>query len=338
MRKTARIEAVRTARIVDAASPDRLEPEQIRIVSRLSGISAGTEMAVYRGEIGSLKHGRWGYWTTFPIDPGYELVGTVVETGALVSDVGVGDRVVALAPHTTEAVVVRERYVKVPDEVSDESATFAILGATTTHGMRRAGVRYGETVLVLGLGVVGLLSAMHARRSGAATVIVADPLAGKRSLASRLGFEHVLDPGADGYLDELDARTRGHRADVVIEASGSAAAFETCLVSIAHHGRLLVQGTHLVPVPIDFSDYTMHYETTIISTWAIGSATKPGIQGIESEAKENLMLSMELIRRGDLDVREFVSHRYPFEDLPSVYEQIDTRTIDYLQVLLEYGS
>ena len=188
----------------------------------------------------------------------------------------VGDRVVALAPHATEAVVAKERYVKIPDEVGDEAATFAILGATTTHGMRRAGVRYGETVLVLGLGVVGLLSVMHARRSGAATVIVADPLAGKRSLAGRLGFDHVLDPGADGYLHELESITQGHRADLVIEASGAASALETCFVSIAHHGRLLVQGTHLVPVPIDFSDYTMHQETTIISTWAIGSATTPG--------------------------------------------------------------
>ncbi|MCK4514233.1 MAG: hypothetical protein KAU31_03190, partial [Spirochaetaceae bacterium] len=100
--------------------------------------------------------------------------------------------------------------------------------------------------------------------------------------------------------------------------------------------RLLVQGGHFAPVPVRFGDYAMHREINIISTWAIGSADEPGIRRIATEAKENLMLSMELLRRGELKVNDLVTHRFSFEHLPEVYAKIDSGNLNYLQVILEY--
>ncbi|MCP3993766.1 MAG: zinc-binding dehydrogenase [bacterium] len=305
----------------------------IRIQATLCGVSTGTEMAVYRGTIPNLHNGRWGYWNEYPIYPGYEMVGEVIEVDGGVSDVAVGDRVVALAPHGTEGVATPDVYVPIPDGVSDEAATLAVLGATTLHGMHRAQVRHGESVLVLGLGVVGVLSAAHARRSGAGLVVVADPLESRRAVATKLGFEHVFDPSSPEFIDRVYSLTAGRGVDVVSEAAGAEAAFQLGITCLAEYGRLLVQGTHGAPVAIDFGDYTMHRQTAIISTWNIGS---PDRRDADSpvEARVNLDLSMEMVRCGELPSTELVTHRFSFDDMGRVYDDLDSGTLDSMQIVL----
>lgn len=248
--------------------------EEILVRSTLSGVSVGTELAVYRGTINTLQNNRWGYWTEYPISPGYELVVQVEKLGPETCDVREGDRVVCHAPHGTHATVGQQDYVVVPPNVGDEEATLAMLGATTAHGFRKARLLYGERVLVLGLGVVGLLSADHARRGGAGQLLVADPLPWKRKVAEERGHSFGLDPTADTFEEELLDATRGHGVDLVIEGAGNAAAIDSALRSVRRGGRVLLQGTISEPVTMRFADFPMHKEVTLISTWGKGPARK----------------------------------------------------------------
>lgn len=321
------VTAERQAEIIER--PAQSIPENgIRLKTQLSGVSVGTEMAVYRGTIPNLRTGRWGYWNEFPIYPGYELVGRVSELGQGTKDINIGDRVVALEAHGTEAVTTPDRYVPIPDSVSDEDATLAILGATTLHGIRRANVVYGDRVLVLGLGVVGILAAFHAQRAGVASLIVADPQPARRELARSLGFLQVEDSMDPDFAKKIGPQ------DVVIEAAGVQGAFQTGLKCLDQYGRLLVQGTHTSPVSLDLCDFTMHRQTTIISTWAIGSGIQARRPGGKCEARENLELSMELIRRGELPVQSLITHRRKFNELPSLYKELDQGIPDSLQIIL----
>jgi 2-desacetyl-2-hydroxyethyl bacteriochlorophyllide A dehydrogenase len=312
------------------------EADQILVSAVLSGISVGTELALFRGKINNLHTKRWGYWTEFPINPGYELVGRVEKCGAGVRDVREGDRVVCHAPHATQALVSYQDYVPVPEGVTDEEATMAMLGATTAHGIRKAEVRYGDRVLVLGLGVVGFLCAAHARRSGARQVYIADPLPWKRSFAEQRGYQGVLDPGSPTFDREILDRSRGSGMDIVIEASGHPAAIPAALRAVRRGGKILLQGTQTETVEMRFSDYPMHKEALIICTWGKGPARETDPADLLWSRKQNQELAMELISRGEIEVADLVTHRFRFEEIARAYETLDRGEIEYLQVVLEY--
>jgi 2-desacetyl-2-hydroxyethyl bacteriochlorophyllide A dehydrogenase len=309
---------------------------QVLVRTVLSGISVGTELAVFRGTINNLQNKRWGYWTDFPISPGYELVGHVERCGEEIEDVREGDRVVCHAPHGTQGLVTYQDYVSVPDNVSDEEATLAMLGATTVHGIRKAEVGYGDSVLILGLGVVGFLSAAHARRSGAREVYVADPLPWKRFFAEQRGYQDAFDPASPTFEQEILDRTGGYGMDVVIEASGHPTAIPAALKAVRRGGKILLQGTQTEPVEIRFSDYPMHKEVHLICTWGKGPVGETHTGEYIWSRKQNQELAMELIARGELEVSDLVTHRFRFEEIARVYEMLDRSEIEYLQVILEY--
>lgn len=326
--------SVDAPRQVSIRSADAREagPREILVRTLLSGVSSGTELAVYRGTINTLRNPRWGYWSEYPIRPGYELVGVVQACGEGVSEVAVGDRVVCHAPHGTWATVAYGDYVRVPDKVANEEASMAMLGATTAHGIRRAQISYGEWVLVLGYGAVGLLSAEHARRAGARRVFVADPVADRRAFAEKRGFV-ALDPTSPTLEDEVLEATEGPGADVVIEASGHPVAVDEALRAVRPGGRILLQGTITEPVEIAFSDVPMHKEVTFVSTWGKGP-TREG-DGAWTR-KENQELAMELIARGELRVSDVPRRRFRFEETATAYEALDRGEITAIQVVLDY--
>jgi 2-desacetyl-2-hydroxyethyl bacteriochlorophyllide A dehydrogenase len=331
----ASVDAAGEVSIRERRLPDP-EPGEIAVRAILSGVSVGTELAVYRGTINTLTNSRWGYWTEYPIAPGYELVGYVEKRGSGVRDIREGDRVVCHAPHGTEAIVGYQDYVLVPDAVSSEAATMAMIGATTAHGFRKAQMVYGERVLILGLGVVGFLSGEHARRGGAWEVLPADPLPWKRGIAGERGFDAVLDPLAATFEEELLELTGGRGVDLVIEASGHPSAIPPALLSVRRGGRILLQGTQTESVSMRFSDYPMHKEVTLISTWGKGPARTTDPEGGVWSRKANQQLAMELIARGELRVGDLVTHRFPFDDIARVYSSLDNGELNYLQVLLTY--
>ena len=337
-REEMRYARVDAPRQVSIRSAPAVKPRagEIRVRTLLSSISVGTELAVYRGTINTLKNPRWGYWTEFPIRPGYELVGVVEECGEQLRDVAVGDRVVCHAPHGTQAIVGYQDYVRVPDELSNEEASMAMLGATTAHGIRRADLCYGDRVLVLGYGAVGLLSADHARRAGARSVYVADPDQRRISLASERGFHASLDPHSPTFEADAAEVSEGAGMDVVIEASGHPGAIDEALAAVRRGGKILLQGTITAAVEVSFSDYPMHKEVTFISTWGQGPTDEAGRWGSAWTRKRNQELAMELIARGELRVRDLPRTRFPFARLAAVYDALDRGEIEALQVVLDY--
>jgi threonine dehydrogenase-like Zn-dependent dehydrogenase len=202
--------------------------------------------------------------------------------------------------------------------------------------MRRARVEYGDRVLVLGFGVVGLLSSLHARRAGVDRVFIADPLHRKRELAAQKGFGAPLDPLHEDFEKEVLDRTEGMGFDVVIEASGHPSSIDPAFRAVRLGGRILIQGTHTAPVPIVFSDYVMHKEITIIGTWKGGTDLPSDPQHVRWNGRLNTHLSMRLIEAGQLPVQNSITHRIPFEELPDLYSKIEKRELEFLQIILEY--
>jgi threonine dehydrogenase-like Zn-dependent dehydrogenase len=128
---------------------------------------------------------------------GYSGAGVVVAVGKEVRSVSPGDRVAYVGAGHAEYVAVDEQLVApVPEGVSLEAAAFGAVGCIALHGVRLGRPTLGETAVVVGLGLVGLVAAQCARASGM-RVIGTEPIPARRRLASGLGFPDVVDPGAE---------------------------------------------------------------------------------------------------------------------------------------------
>ena len=110
----------------------------------------------------------------YPMYTRYEAVGEVVGLGPDVSEPNVGDRVLLYGHHAEYSVSDANRVLKLPDTLADENALLAVLGTTALRGVRRAGVEYGDSVAVVGMGVLGQLAIQHTRIAGASITIAMD--------------------------------------------------------------------------------------------------------------------------------------------------------------------
>jgi predicted dehydrogenase/threonine dehydrogenase-like Zn-dependent dehydrogenase len=216
-------------------------PGSVLVANAASAISSGTERSVVASGSGSLaaraiknpnlvaqtlKHARdHGVRETIgtvrgavaqdnPL--GYSSAGTVLDTGGD-PGVHVGQRVACggagRANHANVVSVPPNLVVPVPEGVSFRDASFAAIGAIAIQGVRRAEPSLGDRIVVVGLGLLGLISVQALRASGARVVGV-EPLETRRVLASTLGAERVLSPGE--AEDAISAWTGGAGADAVV--------------------------------------------------------------------------------------------------------------------------
>ncbi|MEW6756063.1 MAG: zinc-binding alcohol dehydrogenase, partial [Candidatus Latescibacterota bacterium] len=131
-----------------------------------------------------------------PLPLGYCNVGTVLEVGAEVRDLVPGDRVVSNGPHAELVAVPALLCARVPETVTDEQATFAVLASIGLQGIRLAEPTFGETVAVIGMGLIGLVTAQLLLASGC-RVLATDVNGDRLALAAACGC-HAVDVGAGG--------------------------------------------------------------------------------------------------------------------------------------------
>lgn len=177
--------------------------------------------------------------------PGYSSAGVIVDCGEDLHGFRVGDRVacagVGYASHAEFNAVPHQLLTPIPDGVSFEEAAYVSLGAIAMQGVRQAGTTFGETVIIVGLGLLGQLAAQIARAAGC-HVIGCDPVEGKRALAQELGAEAVCAP--DELADTVALMTGGYGADAVIicaASKGSEVTRQACDLA-RQKGRVVVVG------------------------------------------------------------------------------------------------
>jgi threonine dehydrogenase-like Zn-dependent dehydrogenase len=211
MPRTLVLDGPRRLRLAD--HPTRpLHPGEIRLRSRLSGISHGTELSLYRGTsaftdkvfdrgLRAFVHPPAGSAATYPVTLGYEMVSEVTEVDPDVTEVKVGDLVHTGTPHQEETVLdvadsLAATYplVRLPTAVRPERALFISLAAVALQAVHDAEMKLGDAVSVHGLGTIGLLTVQMCRLEGIQNVFAVDPDPARRKLAAELGASHVLDP------------------------------------------------------------------------------------------------------------------------------------------------
>jgi 2-desacetyl-2-hydroxyethyl bacteriochlorophyllide A dehydrogenase len=327
-------------RDVDVPAPG---PGEVQVATLYSGISAGTEMNVYRGSAPQwelhrdpatklFSRNKSADWT-YPMVYGYANLGRVARVGAEVTSLDEGDVVFTYSPHQTLVVAPAEAAVRVPQGVE---AKFAVLNAnlnTALNGVLDARPSMGDAVVVSGLGVIGLLVTELVRRAGAGLVVGVDGVASRRRLAQTLGADVVLDPG-EAVAERVRGLTKNRGADVVIEASGVPAALHEAIRTVGFAGRVVAIGWYRGSFEsLNLAGEFHHNRPRIISS-QVGSMN-PDLGPLWDLARRQEVVS-ELL--GRLQLEALFTHEFPFERAADAYAAVDDSAEGLVQCVLVYGD
>jgi L-iditol 2-dehydrogenase len=189
----------------------------------------------------------------------------------------------------------------IPDDISFDEASFIEPVNTCIKAVEKARVAAGETVLVMGLGPIGLLLMMLSKLAGA-TVIGSDPMPARRAKSVSLGADVALDPREGRLLEEIRSRTANRGADVVLVAVPIPSALTDALALTRPGGRVLLFAQNDPQMKIEFP------------AAAIGVEEKE-ILGSYSAAVDRQEESARLIFSRQLPVGELISHHFSLEDM-----------------------
>jgi 2-desacetyl-2-hydroxyethyl bacteriochlorophyllide A dehydrogenase len=314
--------------LADVAVPEP-KPGDVLVRAEYSGISGGTEMLAYRGELDSSvpRDETLGALTgsfEYPFTYGYSAVGTVEASR---SDVGEGERVFAFHPHQTRFVVPATDVVSLGG-YDPRAATLFPLVETALQISLDTGIHYSEVAAVLGLGPVGILTAILLMRSGA-SVVASDPKPSRREAARACGLDAVRP---DGLRDAVRAATGQRGADVIVEATGNPDALGGSLGLLSTEGVVIVAswyGTKPVTLPLgaDFHRRRLEIRSSQVST--------VGGRAIRWDRRRRLDTTRALLP--ELPLSLLSSHTFPFERAREAYAALDRADDGVVHVALSYS-
>lgn len=312
---------------VDVAEPSE---GQILIRTLVTLISTGTELTMFNGEFP--KGSVWDRITRYPVTPGYSNCGIVEAVGEDVTELKVGDRVASSAPHSEYAVVNVDHAVKVPENVSDEEATFATLAATVMNGVRLANIKLGESIVVVGVGILGQLTCQFSRLSGGFPVIAVDLSERRLKLAKKLGAVSALQPGKEDAEKQILTLTKGRGADVVFEVTGNPKLIPWELELVKRQGRFILLSSPRGTSTLDFHDLVNWPSRTIVGTH---SSSHPAFETPYNPwtRRRNTELFFDLVSAGLVNVKDLVTNVYRWTEAEKAYKKLLDPTGERLKVL-----
>lgn len=306
MMKQSILVAPRQNELVEKKIPE-IGPRDVLVKMVVSGVCA-SELLDWRGGGG-----------TYPKEHGHEVTGEVVEVGKEVRRVKVGQLVTGLfSKGFAEYVVADEdRVIPVPEGVHPEAALGEPISCVIS-GVRRTRVEPGDTVVVIGLGFMGLLTLQAISLRGPARVIAVDLREEALEKAKSLGAHETYRP--DEVPDRLkmaswDRLGQGYGAEVVIEASGSQAGLSLASELVREHGFLSIVGYHQGgPRSVD------------VELWNWKAIDVLNAHERRADAQmDSMRRGLDLVARGLIDVASLVSHRFSLGEVDRAFQALDEK-------------
>ncbi len=284
---------------------------------------------------------------------GHEFCGIVTDPGAR-EDLKVGDRVTALpispCGHCSACMTGNPQYcretwtnasglslthpgayapklavrpdmvIKVPDTITDEEVSMVEPTAVGLHAIHLADIKVGAKVLVIGAGIIGLVSAMFAKKEGASYVAISETNEARGKKSVELGVaDEWFDAKKETFMNDIMTKTNGG-FDVVIECCGNAPAVSSALMTARPGGTVVLAGV------------------------ALGSITIPTVVAVMSEltlkgaiayTKEEFQTCIDLMANKQIDVTKFVSKVVSLEEVQASFEELTCGTSDSIKILID---
>jgi len=318
-----------------------LGPDEILVRTLCSGVSAGTEMLVYRGQLpraqalDSSLDALKSQSTAYPLQYGYANVGRVEAAGHKVNKGMVGRHVFALQPHATHYISKATAVVPLPETMNPEAAVYLANMETAVNLVLDAKPALGEKVVILGQGVVGLLASAILSRFPLSNRYALDLFPLRRDAALQLGIEKTIDPDSAkdmATMTSVLSDAPGHGADLILELTGAPDALDLALSLCAYSGRIVVGSWYgSKPVTLDLGGRFHRERIEIISSQV--SSISPELTG-RWDRERRFATALQMIE--SIKPEQLITHRMAFTAAQETYQLLDTSPETVLQAVLTY--
>jgi len=341
--RVAKLYSLNDIRVEDIPIPD-IGPHDALIRTAACGICSGDVMP-------------WYIEKKAPLVPGHEPAGVVTEVGAEVTGFGPGDRVFVhhhapclscrhcirgnyvqcdtwkntrlipggiseyiLIPHTNLATDT----LKIPEGVSLRDATLIEPTACVIKGLKRVSINKGDTMLIIGLGIMGQLHIPLSRKYGAGKIIAADMVPFRLSKAKEFGADEVIDVSRDNLVESLKDLTHGEMADVVVVGPNGIDAMKQGIASAGAGGKVLFFTPAKPGELLSIDPNNLYFrDINIITSYSCGPV----------DTRD----ALDTIRAGLVTAQQFVTHQFPINHTAEAF-RLTAEAKNSLKCIIEFGE
>jgi 2-desacetyl-2-hydroxyethyl bacteriochlorophyllide A dehydrogenase len=329
MRRTSLIFTAPRCTELRAEEIPALDEGQVLVRTISSAISPGTELLLYRGDAprdmaADSSLAALGGGLAFPLKYGYSCVGAIEALGPGVSAEWLGRRVFAFNPHEDCFVASVADLHPIPDDVATDDALFLPNMESAVNFVMDARPWIGERAIVVGQGVVGLLTTALLARMPLASLVGIERLAFRREWCLRMGAQRAIDPA--------DVASIAESADVTFELSGAPAALDVALAATGFAGRVILGSWYgAKPVHVDlggrFHRSRIRIEASQVSTLAPEFSAR-------WTKERRLDVAWRMLR--EVRPSRMITLRLPFAQATQGHRMLDERPAENLQVVFDY--
>jgi len=315
---------------------------QILVKTEVSGVSPGTELAVYTGTHQWLKDPNLPDWK-FPFRSGYSAAGTVAAVGAKVTGWKEGERVSFPGNHASAELLTigheRGRLWKMPDALSFEKAALAAILRYGMGASIRAGLTLGRSAAVLGLGMIGQCALRCLLAAGANPVVGIDSVTMRREAAKKAGADFVLDPSASDIKTQLHNALGAKGVEIVADATGVPDAIPVAMSLACDGGQVVVVGSPRGKAKdVNFYDdlHRRYIEVTGAHGNMLFEAAHTRLAGAWDIDKAQTWLLASLAKNR-INLDGLITHEIRPEQLGTIYDGLLNKKEEYLGAIVRWS-
>ena len=310
-------------------------PGQLLVETAFSAISPGTEMLVYRGQFPDIAVDSsieaLGGKFVYPMTYGYACVGRVLAAGSGTGSNWPGRLVFSFQPHCSHFFAPPHALQPVPEGLPLESACFFPNMETAINLVQDAAPILGERVLVLGQGIIGLLTAALLAEFQLESLVCADLFPARRAASQALGVSAALDPSAPDFKEQAAVFLKSG-ADLALELSGSPEALNSAIALTTFSGRVLIGSWYgQKRAPLDLGGSFHRSRIRLISSQV--STIAPELSGRWDKTRR-YELAWNCLAR--LRPEKWITQRFRLDQADQAYRLLDENPAQAIQVVFEY--
>ncbi len=325
-----------------------LKEDEVLVETICSAISAGTEMLVYRGQFPHLADARDAFSTdlNYPLAYGYACVGVIRETGKEVNREWLNRKVFAFHPHASSFILDPSSLIPIPDSLSPETACFLPNMETAVNLAQDGAPILGERVLVLGQGVIGLLTTSLLGEFPLEQLVTVDRIALRRNAIKaegqklKVGDFQAFDKTQGKFATFDPSQTEQIKsilnggADLTFELSGSPSALNDAIALTAFSGRVVIGSWYgQKRAEIDLGGSFHRSRIKLISSQV--STISPELSGRWDKSRR-FDVAWKALER--IQPEKWITHRFSLEDAAKAYQLLDENPQETIQVMFDYTN
>ena len=331
-RRVAKIVEPKRFEIVEEELP-KLMDDQILLRIKSCGL-CHSDVPVYLGEkqlAGVVLKGKSKFTVSdqvnFPAVVGHEPVAVIEDKGQNVSEFELGDWVSGWKRQCFADYLVTDasKLVKLDSEIADKRKCLLEPMACVTNILRAANPKLGDSIVVIGCGVMGLLCVSGLKNSGAFKLIAIDFFDSRLKKAQELGATHMINAKKEDSVKMINNLTDGNGADIVIEITGKMAAFHTACQIIKRKGKLLIPSLYAKPEPMQSGFYLMLNSPIIHSTHPFYS----------DDYDRDMNIGYESYKKGILPINRLITHTFKFENINEAFKKLVSGDPKFIKGIVE---